>query len=187
MTRRLALFCAAALAIATALAPFPALPSLTAPTQVQCGNGEFVVGLTGRTGSWIDAVGPICAGWNDRNSQTIPGRPRRPVGGPGRGSNAQFCPAGSAMSALWVGWILQNDAAFADVVAFTCHMLAPPHNPTSVAVRFAGQNNLRRGMGRPTVIKCPEGQLATSISVWTSSDGRFVTDVSMRCGPAPNR
>jgi hypothetical protein len=50
---------------------------------------------------------------------------------------------------------------------------------------MAGNNNLRRGAGGPTVGKCPVNELVTSLSVWTTLDGAFVTDVSMRCASAP--
>src|SRR5690348_14350611 len=83
----------ATLAIGIALVSAPALASLIAPTRVQCAGDEYVVGLTGRTGYWIDAVGPICARWDERTFQSVR-RPqsRRPVGGGGGGMNQQSCP-----------------------------------------------------------------------------------------------
>ena len=184
MTRLATASGAAALAIVAAIAPTPVGASLTAPTIVQCGEREYVVGLNGRTGLWIDAAGPICARWDDRTLLSVPGRPRRLVGGRGGGSNAQSCPAGSAISAWRAESIIQGDAAFADRVSVQCRTLAPPHDVTAAAVLFGGQNQLRRG-GQPRVGRCPEGELATGVSVWTNHDGRFVIDVAMRCGRAP--
>jgi hypothetical protein len=186
MTRLATVSSAAILAVVAAIVAAPAISTLVAPTEVQCGEREYVVGLNGRTGLWIDATGPICARWDDRTFQPILGRPKRPVGGPGGRSNQQSCPAGSAINGWRVESIIEGDAAFADGVSAQCQTLAPPHDVTAAAVRFGGQNTLRRAGGRPKVGRCPEGELATGISVWTSLDGRFVTDVSMRCGRAPS-
>jgi hypothetical protein len=185
MTRLATASGAAALAIVIAIVPTPAGASLIAPTNVQCGEREYVVGLSGRTGLWIDAAGPICARWDDRTFQSVPGRLQRPVGGPGGGSTQQSCPAGSAISGWRVESIVQGDAAFADRVSVQCQTLAPPHDVIASAVRFGGQNQLRRGRA-PREGQCPAGELATGVSVWTSRDGRSVTDVAMRCGRAPS-
>lgn len=185
MTQFAMSFCAAALAaLAAVLSPIRAQATLIASQEAECGNGEYVVGLTGRVGLWIDAVGPRCAGWDTRAYQAVPGRPRRAIGGVGGGPNEQACPAGSAISGWQVESVIQGDAAFADRLSVQCQRLAPPHDSMG-SLRMAGQNNLRRGAGGPRVGKCPANELATSISVWTSVDGAFVTDVAMRCAPAP--
>jgi len=173
------------LAMAAAFMAFPAAASLTVGKDAACAKGQWVTGLTGKAGLWIDAVGPTCAGWNDRSRLPTDGRAGRPVGGNGGGATTQGCPAGSAISAWEVAKVRQGDAAFADRVTFQCSTLAPPQTVTEAAVSFGGSNNLPRGKGKPQKGRCPAGELATSLSVWTSSDGRFVTDVSMRCARAP--
>jgi hypothetical protein len=174
-------------ALATAMASMaaPAWASLTVGKEAACGKDQWVTGLTGKAGLWIDAVGPTCAGWNERTHLPTDGRAGRPVGGNGGGAVTQSCPAGSAVSAWEVAKVLQGDAAFADKVTLQCSTLAPPQTVTGSAIAFGGRNNLPRGKGKPNKGRCPAGELATSLSVWTSSDGRFVTDVNMRCARAP--
>ncbi len=161
-----------------------AAASLTVSTDSDCGPHEYAVGVSGRTGLWIDAVGAVCARWDERTFQTFPGRRPRPVGGSGGGPVQKSCPAGSAISGWKVESVIQNDAAFADRLTLECRMLAPPHDVTATGLVFGGSNQLRRGAS-PRVGRCPEGQLATGVSVWASSDGRFVTDAKMQCERAP--
>lgn len=163
----------------------PASASLIAPQTLDCRAGEYVVGLAGRTGSWIDAVAPVCAPWDGRRFQ--PGLPhaRLPVGGHGGGPNQQSCPAGSAAAAWKVEAIRAGDQAFAGAVSVQCRTLAPPHGLTPAGFRFAGGGSLPPVLRQPQQESCPSGQLATGVYAWVSLDGRFVTDVKMRCGAAP--
>lgn len=177
---------AIAFAILASLSPMRAMATLTAPTTAECRSGEYVVGLEGRTGLWIDAVGPVCAGWDEKTAKPTQGRPVRPVGGRGGGANRQLCPHGSAISGWRVASIVTDSAAFADQILFQCRTLAPPHDiSTREPIHFGGQNELRRGKGGPRTGQCPQGQLAVSVSAWRSSDGQFVTDVNLRCASAP--
>ena len=38
--------------------------------QAECPKGSYLVGLAGRTGSWVDRIAPVCAPWL-RGSQTF--------------------------------------------------------------------------------------------------------------------
>lgn len=167
-----------------ALVPQSAFSTLNVAHTVACAPGEYVVGLEGRTGAWIDAVGPVCARWDNRTFQPVPGRPKRPAGGPGGGGQQQLCPHGSAIGSWQSEKILVDQAAFADRVTVQCRMLAPPHDPTEVRV-FGGQNSLPRGRGGPQKGNCPAGQLATGMFVWLNHNGAFATEVKMQCGPGP--
>jgi len=91
---------AALAALAALLLPFCARAALIAAQEAECGKGEYVVGLTGRVGLWIDAVGPRCASWDARTYQAIAGRPRRVIGGTRGGENEQACAPGSAHQRL---------------------------------------------------------------------------------------
>jgi hypothetical protein len=63
---RCALLALAALLAAPAPRPAAAASTETiggpggAPFRVACGGGRYLVGLTGRSGSWIDQVAPVC-------------------------------------------------------------------------------------------------------------------------------
>lgn len=185
MNRQASIVIAAIFMMAGALIPRPALPSLTASIIVQCNEGEYIVGLTGRTGAWIDAVGPVCYRWDERSLQPQPGHPKRPAGGPGGGINKQFCPGGTAVSGWRVDKVLVDQAVYADRISVDCSTLAPPHDPARASVIFGGQNTLRHA-AHPDVGKCPPGKLARGLSVWVNSDGRFVVDAKMDCADAPS-
>lgn len=163
----------------------PASASLIGPQTLDCREGEYVVGLAGRTGSWIDAIAPVCARWDGRLFQPVSPRTGPSAGGRGGGPNPQSCPAGSAVAAWKVEAIRAGDQAFAEAVSVQCRTLAPPHDLTPAGFRLAGGGGLPPGLRLPQQESCPAGQLATGVYGWVSLDGRFVTDVKMRCGAAP--
>jgi hypothetical protein len=158
---------------------------LIGPQSLACRDGEYVVGLAGRTGSWIDAVAPVCARWDGRRFQPVSPRTGPLGGGRGGGPNQQSCPAGSAVAAWKVEAIRAGDQGFAEAVSAQCRTLAPPHALTPAGFRLAGTGGLPPVLRQPRQESCPSGQLATGVYAWGSLDGRFVTDVKMRCGAAP--
>lgn len=162
----------------------PASAALIAAKRVECRTGEYVVGLAGRTGAWIDAIAPICARWDDRSFQAASPRTAQFVGGPGGGSQQQSCPAGSAIAAWKVERIRGGNQGFAAAVAVQCRTLAPPHDPAPPEVRLAGAGGQPIAQ-RPQQQNCPPGKLVTAIDVWVTLDERFVTDMTMQCGAAP--
>lgn len=176
------------IAVSACIALFCARDSaaaLIAPKTLECGSGEYVVGLTGRIGAWIDAIGPVCARWNERTFRPSAARAKRPSGGSGGEPNQRMCPAGSAIGGWKVESILQVDSAFTDAVLVQCQTLAPPNDITAKELRFGGYNKANRSKKIPHERNCPPGKLVTGINVWTTADGRFVADVDMRCGDAP--
>jgi hypothetical protein len=171
--------------VLASIGSLPASASLIAPQTQDCPAGQYVVGLSGRTGWWIDAIVPVCAPWDGRLLQAGSPHARLPVGGHGGGSNQQSCPAGSAVAAWKVEGVRAGDQAFAEAVSVQCRTLAPPHGLTPAGFRFAGGGNLPPVLRPPQQESCPAGQLATGVYAWVSLDGRFITDVKMRCGAAP--
>jgi len=165
-------------------APFSAAPQTAAKT-IECRPGEYAIGLTGRTGSWIDAVGPVCARWNERTFQPSSGRAVRASGGSGGRAQQRACPVGSAIGGWKVESISKGELHFADAISIDCQTLAPPNDVTSTGLRFGGDGQLPWSKRPPHERSCPAGKLVTAIHVRTSPDGRSVTDVEMRCGDAP--
>jgi len=162
------------------LTPREALPSLTVGTPVKCSGGEYMVGLTGRTGLWIDAVGPICARWDGRNFAKN-GRSLRPVGGGGGGKNRRTCPFGSAISGWQIESVRSSSMAYVDRITIQCTKLGSSSNAAPATFVFGGQNNLPRVPTWHGKQGCPKDRLATGVSVWTSSDKRFVTNAQLIC------
>jgi hypothetical protein len=88
--------------------------------RVACGVGRFVVGVTGRSGDWIDQVAPICVAidghghWNG-SPTTGPS-----VGGAGGGAFTMTCPRDSVVTGFYgyaqayvinFGLVCQHDGA----------------------------------------------------------------------------
>lgn len=158
---------------------------LTAPITMECRSGEFVVGLVGKTGAWIDSIAPICAHWDERNVQSVMARSvPRVAGGTGGARNQQTCPDGTALMSWKVEKVLVNDAAYASAVVSQCRSLLPPHAQEPGVLRYAGAGGPPGRQPLPQE-NCPAGQVATGVHAWVSHDQRFVTEVKMNCGPAP--
>ena len=165
--------------------PVPLSASLVAARDVACNHDEFAVGLTGRRGSWLDAVGPICERWDSRAGRTTMIRRYRPIGGDGGGPLDQRCPAGAAITGWRVSSIIDGDAAYAAAIDVECSMLAAPHAPAG-GFRFAGDGGGRPpGRNRPNWERCPKDKLVNQVDVWTAIAAPYVTHVSMRCAYAP--
>ena len=179
----------AILMMATLLTWSGAAASQIASKRVECPTGQFVVGLAGRTGLWIDAIAPICARWDDRSLQSDAPRMGPFTGGPGGGASQQSCPVGSAIAEWRVREILQNSQGFAQSIQVECRSLAPPHYNVSIpppSFRYGGSGtNLPSVLHEPDQQNCPSDELMTGMDVWSTLDERFVTHLSLRCGKAP--
>lgn len=51
-------------ALLLALLATPAMASLTGMTPEVRAADEYLIGVSGRSGDWIDAIRPVCASWN---------------------------------------------------------------------------------------------------------------------------
>lgn len=167
----------AAVLLASSAARAPTI----APERVKCASGEVVVGLQGRRGSWIDAVGPICGRWDAAANNMALQRRYKIVGGPGGGAFDARCAAGSAISGLRTSSIIDGNAAFAVAVDIECRSITAPFAPAG-GFRFGGDGGGRPpGRGQPSWERCEPGRFAVSIDVWTALSVPYVTQVSKRC------
>ncbi len=87
-------------ALLLALLATSAMAALAGMTPETCAADEYLVGVSGRSGDWVDAIRPVCARWNPATRTA--GLPRNgPThGGRGGGEGVAVCPRGSAVS----GW-----------------------------------------------------------------------------------
>jgi hypothetical protein len=156
--------CAVALVIAAgvpadARTPFKAKGGSGTAAQIECGDGEYLVGFAGRLGSWIDQVQPLCA-------KVLPSGRRGPInyefeaaGGNG-GSPAELtCPADSFVSAVQP--FVRNSNRDVSVLRFSCYR---PLDGQYLRddVDFGGQLHDGGSVGTQ---RCPSGEIGTGINV----------------------
>jgi hypothetical protein len=63
--------------------------------KAECPAGQTLVGFSGRSGTWVDAIQMVCAA---PNAQPVANGPR--YGGAGGGAVDSFCPKGWALGAM---------------------------------------------------------------------------------------
>jgi len=159
-----------------------------APFRLTCPAGQFLVGVYGRTGLWIDQIGAICAQW-DSASQTL-GRPvlnPRRFGGEGGGKDAAVCPGDSAIS----GWeIRKRRNNMVEYVAPECRAMLPPRDVMRVGRLSYGQRSAPPPQA-PLAASfseaeswhgCPQGELAIGFQ---GGWGDYIDRLGLICGPAP--
>src|SRR5262245_55457200 len=98
------------------------------PWEAKCPPGAFLIGLFGRTGSWIDRLGLICATWDARCRRM--GDPQRLKGGGGNGGApaTATCPANTAVAGMRAGFTRGDEMhTYLRYVRLRCRGLHPPH------------------------------------------------------------
>ena len=143
-----------------------------------CGPGQFLTGLSVRSGSWLDSVVPFCATFNAKTGLLgAPGFPMNSHGGRGGGAGGPAtCNNQQYVAGVMFGYTQQNGRPkYIASVQLDC-----------VPIR-AGD-----GKGRPTIgaggtqahggVSCGDNQAATGMIGRT---GAYVDALGLICGPRP--
>jgi len=153
----------------------------------RCPPGQFVVGLAGRAGLWVDAMGIICAAWNP--STQILGGPivHQFHGGTGGAQTTVMCPSNSIVS----GWEIRptrSDEQMVEYVAPECRGPLPPRDVVRVGrIQFgqkAGPPSSGAFRQEEVWYGCPPNQLVVGIH---GASGAYLDRVGLVCGDAPVR
>ena len=162
--------------------------------QAECPKGSYLVGLAGRTGSWVDRIAPVCAPWL-RGSQTF-GAPSigQSFGMSTDGQEHQTTcwhsgPNNSAVQS-WHIETLKSDNRFVQYIGVACISLKPSPVLTSAPFfefgsRPVGEERLSPGpyiSNRAYSQSCPASEIAVGIH---GRAGLFVDALGLICGPLP--
>lgn len=153
------------------------------PFRDECAPGEYLVGLDGRTGAWLDAIGAVCARWNASSKSFVAPRVVRYHGALGGGPQRETCAFDLAIGTAMIDLKRSDDHLVANVT-FECYSALPPYNSVS-AYTFGNGGGFVPIGGRPSVMtlqKCPAGELAVGI---LGRSGDSVDAFGLICGPAP--
>lgn len=149
-----------------------------------CGGGSnnFMIGVTGRTGDWVDAIMPICARY-DPNTKTLGGvYTLNPHGGGGGSPNSATCAAGMVVKGLEVGTIDNGGQVLVKYVRLHCQYVPiGPEGPRVLQAEFFGFENAP-GQNYPAMLSCPDFQAASGLS---GASGDYVDRVGLYCQGAP--
>jgi len=149
-----------------------------------CGGGpnNFMIGITGRTGDWIDAVMPICARY-DPGARTLGGvYTLNPHGGGGGSPNSVTCPEGMVVKGMEIGKIDNGGQLLVKYVRLQCQRVPiGPEGPRVQKADFFGIETLH-GEGYPDVLTCPDFEAGSGLS---GASGDYVDRLGLYCQGAP--
>lgn len=130
--------------------------------QSGCPINSYMIGVSGRTGAWIDAIQPVCARWNVRTQQ-LDSAGRGPLaGGNGGGPNTKMCAYRQAVSGWEIGQRRYGGGVVVHWVRLRCKDLQPePAGEGLIRERFGSYDDTPNGDWADH--RCPPGELATGI------------------------
>jgi hypothetical protein len=156
------------------------------PYSIPCATGAAVVGFYGRSGSEIDAIGPVCAPIQlfERTDTTpwryeVRGGTRTDTSTRGGGGGSPFratCPANE-----FVIGVNGRAADRMDAWQFTCGTMSITGNPGSLAVTRTSVSTsayLGGSGGSNFSYTCPENRIVTGIS---GRSGSLLDSISVTC------
>jgi hypothetical protein len=172
-----------ALVLGAALMRVPAVASI-GMTPVTCEAGEYMVGVSGRSGALITAIRPVCQSWDPATSTAGPTRNGPLQGHLGGGEGAAICPRGSAVSGFETRHVTRGEEVFLQYVAPQCRTILPPRDIVEIGRLQFGQGGAPMPSSGPAFYGCGARQLAIGISVAVGET--HVSDVGIQCKFAPS-
>ena len=167
-----------------ALLATPAMASQAGMTPEICAADEYLIGVSGRSGDWIDAIRPVCATWDPATRTAGVPRNGPSQGGRGGGEGVAVCPRGSAVSGWEVRHVTRGDLVFLQYVAPQCRTILPPHEIVEIGRLQFGRGNPPMPSSGPTFHGCGNRELAVGFSVAVGEN--YVSEVDLKCRFVPN-
>ena len=158
--------------------------------RADCPTGSYLVGLSGRTGEWVDNIAPICAPWLVAKQVFGP-----PSVGPSHGASigGQEHPADCGVQAgnihvvqSWKIDILRSDNHYVKHIMAHCLSLSP--SASSRVFHFGTKDPYDQNISfgpfgtKPPEQACPAKEAAVGIR---GRAGQFVDAIGLICGPLP--
>lgn len=154
--------------------------------EYRCPAGQMLVGFFGRTGSWIDQIGLICARFA-QPAYAAAGESRLPPrGGAGGGPNEQRCDADSAIRGATIGIVAHAIGIvgrarldYVGNIKFTC---SRPRDGSSAGGRIYGGTQAIEHFSETETIfvqQCPGSEYATGLII---RYGKHVNSAGLICG-----
>ncbi|MBU6372960.1 MAG: hypothetical protein KJS97_09550 [Alphaproteobacteria bacterium] len=171
----------------------PGLPLNGNPFSLRCAPGDYLVGLSGRSGSSVDAVAPLCANW-DAVARTFLPPGEGPMQGGGGGVPIKVACSPRALVISIVVDRNQREETVADWIGVVCAdpLSGKTERPaTHFASLGANRGRWLEGDGYtrrwdfydPDInLRCERGDVAVGIH---GRAGRLVDRIGLICAPAP--
>jgi hypothetical protein len=147
-----------------------------------CPRGDFLVGLGGRTGRWVDSILPICRHWDTKTKSSGPQTQGSAAGGSGGGPQSVACPPAAGVHGVQI-YAVNNDGQVLvqEIVIFCQAIEKEVSNKTIVGTGAFGNNQPSDGSNSQSY-SCPDGEMADGIY---GHAGAYLDSVGLSCAPAP--
>lgn len=159
------------------------------PSRLLCpDSAPYMVGVEGRFGSWIDALAPLCVGYNasgrwDRTVALV----GELAGGTGGGPGSFACPMGSRITRFLATAYELDGGRHLHGVSFYCGGNGDAASEDYVATPWKDEADCDTCLfvaPDPHEISCQNGLIARGLQVFVSDQ---VNSVALICGLAPVR
>ena len=148
--------------------------------RAYCPQNTYLIGIGGRTGSWIDAIQPICAQWNASTQAFNPPVAGNTSGGSGGGPATLMCPAGMVVRGWEIARTTTGKAWVVQSVSPKCEAFRPEQRASAQPGRFGG--NGATEASNLMSYRCPQGQFANGIY---GASGAYVDNAGLSCDAQP--
>lgn len=163
-----------------------------APFTLRCAEGDFLVGVSVRSGDWIDAVAPQCARWDAARQRFLPPGVGPMQGGGGGDPSEHVCPNDSAIAYIQVEQ-LPGQRGNVTMLALGCHSV---RTLASTSLHQFGTTREDRelraaGVESSTItldnffgehLQCHDGDFAVGIY---GGAGVYLDRIGLICAPRP--
>ena len=148
-----------------------------------CPQNQYLVGVELRSGSWVDAITPVCGVF--KPGLGAQGGPRSKHGGNGGGPQAGACPVGSFVTQLRLGFTRSgNQEKFLDYVQMKCTSAKNPSQTSDVCLATGEgcYTHINNAVIGPMGSDCPGNEAAVGL---IGRSGLYVDALGVACGPKP--
>lgn len=160
------------------------------PFIAPCPQGFYLVGLTGRTGAWVDRISPVCAPWLGAQHTFGPTTTGQVHGSSNGGQPVlRVCPIGAAIARWETSYTRTNQSSIGFVASITATCLSIERPSTGQIILVGSPAEEHGPLHAPAQFNvtgvpatCPADKIGIGIH---GRAGLFVDRIGLICGPKP--
>lgn len=163
-----------------------------APFSLRCAEGDYLVGISARSGDWVDAVAPMCARWEASQQRFLQPEAAALRGGPGGDAHEYACHRDSAITYIDVEK-LGGQRANVTMLYLGCRSIRTQANTSNYQIGTTREDRELRADGLETShvglsdlfgehLQCHDGDYAVGIY---GAAGVYLDRIGLICAPRP--
>lgn len=166
-----------------------------APYVMRCAQGDYLVGLSGRSGNWVDAIAPMCARWDAGARAFLPPGIGPSKGGPGGAPTQVACGPTAAITSLFVEQAANDQKTVGLLTPSCATVLTGKRSAVVTPTGRFGKSQSELTPSDPNIgtsavpyydssalPNCGKGDIAVGIY---GGAGKYLDRIGLICAPAP--